>query len=139
MEFGCKNPGQCIETAKMLIDSILPKWNPTIGNLDVNQELGLTNDELESNKKPLQTDHIMVFDPNFTLSDMADDFRIFAFEESLHEIATRRYKIFGAQPTVMTVFLHAHVLHAGEFEPLLEVMIKTVTDNIQQNETVSHF
>ncbi|KAJ7893569.1 hypothetical protein B0H13DRAFT_1625145, partial [Mycena leptocephala] len=77
MEFGCKNPGQCIETAKMLIDNILPKWNPTIGKLDLSQELSLTNDELESNKKPLQTDHIIVFDPNFTLSNMADGFRIF--------------------------------------------------------------
>ncbi|KAJ7856320.1 hypothetical protein B0H13DRAFT_1641529, partial [Mycena leptocephala] len=44
---GCKNPGQCIETAKMLINSILPKWNPTIDNLDLNQELALTNEELE--------------------------------------------------------------------------------------------
>jgi hypothetical protein len=113
------------------------KWNPTIGNLNLNQELTLTNDELESNKKPLQADQIMVFDPNFTLSNMADGFRIFAFEESLHEIATRRSKIFGAQPTLMTVFLHAHVLHAGQFEPLLEVMIKTVIDNTQQNETLS--
>jgi hypothetical protein len=137
MEFGCKNPGQCIETAKMLIASILPKWNTTIGNLDLNQELSLVNDELELNKKPLQTDHIMVFDPNFTLSNMADGFRIFAFEESLHEIATRRSKIFGAQPPLMSVFLHAHVLRAGEFEPLLEVMIKTVTENIQQNERLS--
>jgi hypothetical protein len=37
----------------------------------------------------------------------------------------------------MTVFIHARVLRAGEFEPLLEVMIKTVTDNTQQNETLS--
>jgi hypothetical protein len=112
----------------MLIDRILPKWKPTVGNLDLNQELSLTNDELECNKNPPETHQIMVFDPNFTLSIMADGFRIFAFEESLQEIATRRPKIFGAQPTLTTVFLHAQVLRAGEFEPLLEVMVKTVTD-----------
>ncbi|KAF8214451.1 hypothetical protein K438DRAFT_1801426 [Mycena galopus ATCC 62051] len=28
--FGCEHPGQCVETAKMLINSILPKWNPTM-------------------------------------------------------------------------------------------------------------
>jgi hypothetical protein len=85
-------------------------------------------------KKP---DQITVFDPPLTLSNMADGFQIFAFEESLQEIATRRSKIFGTQPTLMTVFIHAHVLCAGEFKPLLEVMINTVTDNTQQNETLS--
>ncbi|KAJ7108771.1 hypothetical protein C8R44DRAFT_743999 [Mycena epipterygia] len=123
----------------MLIDSILPKWNPTMGNPDLSEELTLTVDELECNKKALETDQVTVFDPNFTLSHMTDGFRILAFEESLNEIAARRSKIPGTQPTLITVFLHAYILHPGEFEPLLEVMIKTVTDTTQENESLGLF
>ena len=102
-------------------------------SLDLNQELSLTNDELDWNTKPLETDQITVFDPNFTLSNMTEGFRIFAFEDSLHEIPSRRSKLPGIQPTLMTVFLHAHVHRPGEFDPLLEVMIKTVADSTEEN------
>jgi hypothetical protein len=37
----------------------------------------------------------------------------------------------------MTIFLHARVLRPGEFEPRLEVMIKTIPDTTQDNNT--HF
>jgi hypothetical protein len=63
-ELGCEYPGECIETAKMLIDSILSKWNPMMVNLDLCEEL-------EWNKKPLEIDQVMVFDPNFTLSKVS--------------------------------------------------------------------
>ncbi|KAJ7260802.1 hypothetical protein C8J57DRAFT_996828, partial [Mycena rebaudengoi] len=76
---GCEHPGECIETAKILLDSIMPKWNPTLENLDLCNELALTNEEIEGNECSRETDHIITFDPNFTLSNMGIGFR---FEES---------------------------------------------------------
>ncbi|KAJ7248085.1 hypothetical protein C8J57DRAFT_996605, partial [Mycena rebaudengoi] len=74
---GCEHPGECIETAKILLDSIMPKWNPTLENPDLCNELALTNEEIEGNKCSRETDHIITFDPNFTLSNMGSGFRIF--------------------------------------------------------------
>ncbi|KAJ7096187.1 hypothetical protein C8R44DRAFT_749032 [Mycena epipterygia] len=112
-------------------------WICTMGNPDLSEELALTAEELECNDKVLEDDQVTEFDQNFTLSNMSDGFRIFAFEESLNKIPARRFKIPGPRPTIMTVFLHAHILHAGQFEPSLEVMIKTVMDNSQENKTLS--
>jgi hypothetical protein len=70
---------------------------------------------------------------------MTEGFRIFAFEDSLHEIPARRPKLPGVQPTIMTVFLHARVDRRAEFEPLPEVLIKMVTDTIEENKTVDDF
>jgi hypothetical protein len=89
----CKHPGQCIETAKMLINSILPKWNPTMPNFDLCKELALTAEEREQNEKPIECDQVMVFDPNFALLNIPAGFRIFAFEDSLNEIPARRHKM----------------------------------------------
>ncbi|KAJ7809341.1 hypothetical protein B0H14DRAFT_2379808 [Mycena olivaceomarginata] len=49
--FSCVHPGQCIETAKMLIDSILPKWNPNMPNHDLCDDLALTDEEPELNER----------------------------------------------------------------------------------------
>jgi hypothetical protein len=133
----CKNPGKCIEMAKMLIDSILPKWNPTINNTDLEDELALTADEVELNSRPLQLETITTFDPNFSLAKMNDGFRIFAFEESMNEIPTRRTKLPGPPPTLLTVFLHAHILKPGEFKPLIKVTITSVTENSENTEILS--
>lgn len=54
----------------MLVGSILPKWNPTMENLDLSEELMLTDQELQLNEQALDTDQVMVFDPNFTLTNM---------------------------------------------------------------------
>jgi hypothetical protein len=67
---------------------------------------------------------------------MIEDFRIPAFEDSLHEIPAGRSKLPG-QPTIMTVLLHARVDRPAEFEPLLEVMIKMVTDTTEENKILS--
>jgi hypothetical protein len=104
----------------MLIDCIVPKWNPTAPNLDLSDNLALSEEELEWNQKSMETDHIMVFDPKSTLTSMAGGFRIFAFEESLDEISTKRYKLPGQQPILTAVFLHACIRRPGEFEPLIE-------------------
>jgi hypothetical protein len=108
-----------------LIDSILPKWNPTAPNLDFCEELALTDKELECNKKPIETDARMFFDPNFSVSTLENGFRIFAFEDSLNKILARRYKLTGPDPSLMTVFLYAYIVRPGEFDPTVKVMIKT--------------
>ncbi|KAJ6474178.1 hypothetical protein C8R45DRAFT_766598, partial [Mycena sanguinolenta] len=77
---GCKNPGECIETAKMIINSIFPKWHPTLENLDIHEELALTPTEIAGNDSALDTDTTFSFDPNITLSECAYGFRIFAAE-----------------------------------------------------------
>jgi hypothetical protein len=74
---GCEHPGKCIEIAKDLIDSITAKWNPVIPNPDLCEELSLTDEELEQNKMPIETDQVMTFNPNFRLSEMESGFRIF--------------------------------------------------------------
>jgi hypothetical protein len=103
----------------MLINSIPVKWNPTIQNLYLSEELALTEEEQEVNNHPIQINHSMVFDPNIVLSNMESGFRIFA-EESLNEISTRRYEIPGPEPDVMTVFLRARIFHPGELNPKLK-------------------
>jgi hypothetical protein len=134
---GCKHPGQCIETARILVDSILAKWNPTMPNLDLCQELALTDDEKRWNSQPIETNQIMVFDPNFALSDMGSGFRIFAFEDSLNTIPARRYKITGQVPSLMTVFINARVFKPDEFDSGLNVIVKTETDLTQRSENLS--
>jgi hypothetical protein len=61
----------------------------------------------------------------------------FAFEESLTEILTKRYKIPGQIPSMTTVFLHARILRQGQFEPSIEIMIKILTDAGQESEVLS--
>jgi hypothetical protein len=97
----------------MLIDSILPKWNPTVSNHDLCDKLALTDEELQYNEQPIQTDEIMVFDPNYTLTNISSGFRIFAAKESLSAIPARRYDIIGPDPKIMTVFLHAQIIRPG--------------------------
>jgi hypothetical protein len=125
----CKHPGQCIETAKMLIDSIPPKWNPTSRNLNLSDELALTDEEQQGNNSPIQPDIAMTFDPNIVLSNLENGFRIFATEDSPNEISTTRYKTpLKEEPDLKTIFLHARILHPGEFEPTIEVVMSTETD-----------
>jgi hypothetical protein len=103
-------------------------------NLDLCQELAPTEEELQWNNQTIETDKMMVFDPNFTLAEMGSGFRIFAFEDSLSTIPARRYKLPGPVANLMTVFLDARVLKPGEFDPRLKVMIKTETNLVQKSE-----
>jgi hypothetical protein len=61
-------------------------------------------------------------------------FRIFAVEESLDTIPARRYRLRGQAPSLMTVFLHAQILHPGEFDPRTRVMIKIETELFEKSE-----
>jgi hypothetical protein len=78
----------------------------------------------------------MVFDPNFSLSHMGSGFGIFALEDSLNEIP-RRCEIPGQDPSLMTIFLHARVFRAGEFDPSIDVMINTETDVAHDSDILS--
>src|ERR1700761_945902 len=92
-QLGCENPGKCILVAQMLLNSIHPKWNPTMDNHDLCCELALTEDEQHMNKKALQDDQAVVFDPDFALKNMNHGFHIFSTGESVNEIPARRRKI----------------------------------------------
>jgi hypothetical protein len=106
-------------------------------NLDLCHELVLTDEELESNKQPLQIDTVQTFDPNFTLSNIESGFPIFAFEDSLNEVPAWRMKLAGEIPSLMTVFLHAHIQHAGEFSPTIKLSIQTETDTLRDSEIIT--
>jgi hypothetical protein len=71
-QLGCEHPGECIETAKILLDSIMPKWNPTVPSPDLCDELELTAMEREENTCPRESDRIITFNPDFTLSNIRD-------------------------------------------------------------------
>jgi hypothetical protein len=72
-----------------LIDSIHPKWNPTIDHRDLGETLALTREEVEMNNRSIQTGEIKNFDPNIRLDKLEDGFRIFAFGEVLNEVPAR--------------------------------------------------
>lgn len=123
--------------AKILIDSILPKWNPTMPDRDWCDVLAFTDEELESNKHLIETDQLMFFDPNFALCDIESGFRIFDFEYSLKEIPARRHKLPGRDPGLMAIFLHAKIKHSSDFKPIVKVMIKTESEDFHDSETLS--
>ena len=125
VELGCQHPGKCIDTAKILINSIHPKWNPTVDNPCDNWSL--TPEEMELNSQPIRTGEVMTFDPDFTLNNIGQGFRIFAFDDSLNEVPARRTVIPGDEPPLLTLFLHAHIQHAGEFNAEIHLTVKSVT------------
>ncbi|KAJ7237091.1 hypothetical protein C8J57DRAFT_1087804, partial [Mycena rebaudengoi] len=111
---GCEHPGECIETAKILLDSIIPKCNPTLENPHLCDELALTNEEIEGNKCPRETDHIITFDPNFTLSNMGSGFQIFALEQSPNEMPARRVRTSEHVPDPITILcMHGFCIPAN--------------------------
>ncbi|KAJ7334599.1 hypothetical protein DFH08DRAFT_623276, partial [Mycena albidolilacea] len=63
---GCEHPGRCIDATRLLVDCLLPKWNPSMPNVDLTDELALTNNEHELNNRTIETDEVMIFNLNFT-------------------------------------------------------------------------
>lgn len=108
-----------------------------IWELDFCEELSLSNEELECNNNPIETDRAMTFNPDFTLSKMQNGFRIFAFEESLNGISARRYKFPGPDPSLKTVFLHPRIAYRDNLNPSIEVMIKTDFSGAQTSEILA--
>ncbi|KAK7045288.1 hypothetical protein R3P38DRAFT_2490321, partial [Favolaschia claudopus] len=86
-ELGCTNPGICIETAKMLMNCICPKWNPTTPSGTTS---ALHENEITLNKTPIEIDEPKAFDPDITLWNLQDGFRIFAFEEYRPNLEAQR-------------------------------------------------
>jgi hypothetical protein len=90
IEFGCANPGVCVELAKMLLDCVSPKWNPCTPQ---GEDLILTDEERAKNEVSAdKDDSTHTFDPMFRLTDMAAGFWIFASEEHTTQIETKRYR-----------------------------------------------
>jgi hypothetical protein len=129
---GCKHPRNCIDTAKILIDSIHQKWNPTADNNGY-ANLSPTPAETEVNSHPLQTGEVKNFDPNFTLNNIDRGFRIFAFGDCLNKVPARRLLHTGHKPSLLTVFLHPHIRHAGEFNTEIHLTVITVTHDYQED------
>ncbi|KAJ6460474.1 hypothetical protein C8R47DRAFT_952978, partial [Mycena vitilis] len=77
IEYGCTNPGECVEAARGLIGCIQPKWNPLLGNQDLDEELALTDAETTANNGGGEEDEPLTFDPSLRLTDMSHGFRIF--------------------------------------------------------------
>ncbi|KAJ7635872.1 hypothetical protein B0H17DRAFT_881297, partial [Mycena rosella] len=89
-ELGCEHPGKCIETALILINSIMPKWNPLAPTTDLCNELKLMAEELEANQGGVEIEKSMTYDPNFRLSSTTNGFRIFAGDDSMNEIPAQQ-------------------------------------------------
>ncbi|KAJ6506347.1 hypothetical protein C8R47DRAFT_1192275 [Mycena vitilis] len=114
IEFGCTNPGECVEAARGLIGCIHPKWNPLLGNQDLDEELALTDAEITANEGGGEEEPV-TFDPSLRLTDMSHGFRIFASEDHPKTTCTKRRRsqqVDGLQH--MDVYLHAKILRAGE-------------------------
>jgi hypothetical protein len=86
---------------------------PKHAKWDLTDELALTNNEHELNNKTMETDEVMIFDPNFTLTNVAEGFRIFASEDTLIGVSARRSKLNDPDPPLMTIFLHASIENPG--------------------------
>ncbi|KAJ6492705.1 hypothetical protein C8R47DRAFT_975515 [Mycena vitilis] len=71
IEYGCTNPGECVEAARGLIGCIQPKWNPLLGNQDLDEELALTDAETTANNGGGEEDEPLTFDPSLRLTDMS--------------------------------------------------------------------
>ncbi|KAK6985116.1 hypothetical protein R3P38DRAFT_2473778, partial [Favolaschia claudopus] len=80
-ELKCKNPGKCGEVAKMLVNSLHPKWRPSTNGNDLLEELRLSSEEIVQNQQTIALDKAMTFDPSLQLRSLGDGFRIFASEE----------------------------------------------------------
>ncbi|KAJ6601827.1 hypothetical protein DFH09DRAFT_848973, partial [Mycena vulgaris] len=90
IEYGCENPGECIEAAKILLECIQPKWSPLIPRHDLCNELELS--ELESARNAGggdEQDTRLTFDPHFRLTDLSHGFRIFAFDDHTTQVSTK--------------------------------------------------
>jgi hypothetical protein len=106
-------------------------------NVDLTDKLALINNEHDLNNKKIETDEVMIFDPNFTLTNMAEGFRIFASEDSLTGVSARKSKLNEPDPPLLTIFLHASIENPGEFEPTIRLTIKAVTNTKENSEILS--
>ncbi|KAJ7264699.1 hypothetical protein C8J57DRAFT_1230472 [Mycena rebaudengoi] len=80
-DYGCENPGECVEAAKMLLDCLLSKWNPVIPGSDLCDILALSEQEKSTNGSGAdKEDAKLTFDPNCRLTDFSRGFRLFASE-----------------------------------------------------------
>jgi hypothetical protein len=131
IEYGCENPGECIEAAKLLLECIHPKWNPLTANNDLIMNEYLALSEIKKTRNDGGRQDVLTFNPAFRLTDLTHGLRIFATENHTTEIPTKRYNIPAAQLTASDVYLHAKIKHSSETNAQMQVMIL-----VQENEVV---
>ncbi|KAK7046865.1 hypothetical protein R3P38DRAFT_3346454 [Favolaschia claudopus] len=121
-EFHCRNPGECIETAKLILQCIPPKWNPEVENLDHCDTLALTEEEQLANKG-VGDDKTLTFDPDYRLTDMSHGFRIFASDDYLQQTAAKRYGSLLTNGDELEAQIHARVSKPGQANSEMTALI----------------
>jgi hypothetical protein len=129
-EFGCKNPGECVEAAKFLLECIQPKWSPIMPSEDLCDLLKLSEAEkARNNRGGKEDDTPLTFDPDFRLNDISHGFRIFAFEDHTTQFSTKRYNMPNDEKMGLDVYLHAKVKYPGEARAEMNLMLLVRQDN----------
>ncbi|KAJ7806962.1 hypothetical protein B0H13DRAFT_1506578, partial [Mycena leptocephala] len=78
IEFGCENPGECVEAAKFLLECIQPKWSPMMTSEDLCGLLKWSEAEkVRNDHGGDEEDTLLTLDPDFRLNDISHGFRIF--------------------------------------------------------------
>ncbi|KAG1829528.1 hypothetical protein DFJ58DRAFT_611657, partial [Suillus subalutaceus] len=116
---GCQNPHKCAQTAKDILDNLLPKFNPNTTPRKDN--LTLTHRRLEKNARARkQPQGEVLFDPAITARDnLSDCFRIFTLPSRSLQIPAYRLRIPAAnrQTTneVLTIFTDGSCINNGKY------------------------
>ncbi|KAK7028713.1 hypothetical protein R3P38DRAFT_3394715 [Favolaschia claudopus] len=80
---GCPNPGECIETARAMLQCIPPKWSSVVDS-HLTDALNLSeNDRLANEGNGTDDELPLTFDPSLRLTEIGRGFRIFASEDHL--------------------------------------------------------
>ena len=115
----------------------MPKWNPLAPTTDLCDKLKLTAEELEATRNEIKIDEPMTYDPNFRLNSTTNGWRIFAEDDSMHEIPAQRQLRLEPAPDQITAFIHIKVLRAGQYDPQIMARFKIVSDVINEDATVN--
>jgi ribonuclease HI/exonuclease III len=75
----CKNPHKCQEMAQIIMQTLQPKWNPN--NNTPPNHLNLTPRRKARNKQAETTGEPILFDPNNSVDQIEEGFRIFTKNE----------------------------------------------------------
>lgn len=136
-EYGCENPGQCVEAARALLECNQPKWNLLIASNDLCEHLMLSGAEKDRNIRGREDQDVQVtFDPDFRVTDISHGFRIFAFDDHITQFAAKCNNLPDPNYTTVDVYLHAKVNNPGQMSVEMQVMqLVQSKDNVMLRDT----
>src|ERR1700722_1930418 len=111
---GCNNPHKCHKMAQTILNTLLPKWNPTFlspkDGLDLTPRRKQRNAVAEAANKPI------IFDPKVTQLTIPDAVRIFTDPEQHNNMPARRVSPLQNQAPqqVVVVYTDGSCLNNGE-------------------------